>query len=215
MYTNKSTFSSRKRQIYPSRTKLVTALALGLILALGGCEDGFWESRAIRPFSIENDTTISLNGVIDSNTLEAFNEVLRQNPNTVWLVFHDAPGSEDDETNLQVGRRLYELGMHTRVAANGSIASGAVDLFLAGDLRQLGSNAQVGVHSWSTGQQEATDFPRDSEEHEPYIQYYQEIGMDSLLAHEFYFFTIEAAPAADIHWMTPQEILTYEIENPQ
>ncbi|MEL6538486.1 MAG: alpha/beta hydrolase [Bacteroidota bacterium] len=199
-----------------TRRSLLGVLAVLIFgSTLVSCDGELFEARAIRPFVIENDTTLSLNDVIDSNTLVAFEEALRQNPNTTWLIFYDAPGSEDDEINLQVGRRLHEMGLHTQVAEGGSIASGAVDLFLAGDVRLLEANARVGVHSWSTGSREATDFPRESEEHQPYIQYYQAIGMDSALASSFYFFTIEAAPAADIHWMTSAEIEAYEVENPE
>ena len=169
---------------------------------------------SIAPFSIENDSTISLNGVISSNTLNAFNEVLRQNPDTKWLIFKEAPGSEDDETNVRVGRKLRETGLNTHVEAGGFIASGAVDLFLAGTKRTLGVSTQVGVHSWSDGRNDATDFPMDSEEHQLFIQYYVDIGIRQQLAEDFYFFTINAAPADDIHWMTADEIALYEIESP-
>lgn len=166
----------------------------------------------IAPFAIENDSTISLDGVINSNTLNAFNEVIRQNPGTKWLIFQEAPGSEDDETNLQVGRKLHDLGLNTAVADEGLIASGAVDLFLAGDQRVLGENTQVGVHSWSDGNNEATHFPRESSEHLFFIDYYQDIGMTRQEAEDFYFFTINAAPADDIHWMTAAELEEFEIE---
>ena len=182
-------------------------------LALSSCNKDDSNS-SIEPFTVENDTTISLNGEIDSNTLNAFNTVLGQNPNTKWLIFKEAPGSNDDEVNVQVGRRLHALGIHTQVENNGLIASGAVDLFLAGNRRVLGENVMVGVHSWSDGRNEATDFPRDSEEHQLFIQYYRDIGMRQQLAEDFYFFTINAAPAADIHYMTQEEIELYEIENP-
>ena len=199
----------------PNTYRFPLYLLLATALGLTACDQEAWFEGDIAPFAIENDTTISIDGEINSNTLLAFEEVLDQNPNTRWLVFYEAPGSSDDEVNLQVGQRLHQEGIHTRVASGGSIASGAVDLFLAGDLRILEANAQVGVHSWSTGTREATDFPVDSEEHQPYIQYYQSIGMSEQLASDFYFFTINAAPAADIHWMTEAELTRYEIENPE
>ena len=191
------------------------SLFLGAILAFllaSACgDDEGYGSGSIAPFSIVDANTIRLNGVINSNTESAFDEVLRQNPDTELLIFGDAPGSEDDETNLRVGRKLFQLGLRTHVEDNGSIASGAVDLFLAGAERSLGSNARVGVHSWSDGNNEATDFPRDSEEHLFFIDYYVAIGFTRQRAEDFYFFTINAASADDIHWMTSTEIETYEI----
>ncbi|MEP1093673.1 MAG: hypothetical protein ABJG78_01110 [Cyclobacteriaceae bacterium] len=168
---------------------------------------------SIAPFSIVNDTTLSLNGDIDSKTLITFNEAIKRNPNTRLLIFKEAPGSEDDETNVKVGRRLHELTMNTHVENNGFIASGAVDLFLAGINRSLGENTKVGVHSWSDGTREATDFPRDSDEHQFFIRYYTDIGLSQQLAEDFYFFTIDAASAADVHWMTQSEIEKYSIAN--
>ncbi len=70
----------------------------------------------------------------------------------------------------------------------------------------------IGVHSWSDGANEATDFPRDSEVHLFFIDYYQDIGMTEQEAEEFYFFTINAASADDIHWMTDNEIARFQIE---
>ncbi|WP_462251795.1 hypothetical protein [Ekhidna sp.] len=167
--------------------------------------------RLIKPFAILNDTTIALNDDINRNSLKAFNEAIRQNPETTLLIFKEAPGSEDDEVNVQLGRSLRKLRLNTHVENNGFIASGAVDLFLAGINRSIGENAQVGVHSWSDGKREANEFSEDAEEHQLYIQYYIDIGIEEQLARDFYFFTINAAPAADIHWMTKDEIMRYSI----
>lgn len=194
--------------------KLLFSLLFSTSLLMACQDDDVKITESTTPFAIVNDTTISLNGVINSQTLNAFNAVLDQNPGTTWLIFKEAPGSEDDETNLQVGRRLYERGLNTLVEEGGLIASGAVDLFLAGNKRVLSQNTQVGVHSWSDGRHEATDFPRDSDEHQFFIRYYVDIGISQTLAEDFYFFTINSAPADDIHWMTAQEIDLYEIENP-
>ncbi|MCE7994710.1 MAG: alpha/beta hydrolase [Roseivirga sp.] len=192
--------------------KYYLGFALIFLLAFSACGDDDAGTTSIAPFSILNETTLVLNGVIDSNTDSAFDEALRQNPNTELIIFREAPGSDDDDTNLQVGRKLFQLGLRTQVEDNGLIASGAVDLFLAGSQRTLGANARVGVHSWSDGTSDATDFPRSSSEHLLYIDYYKSIGFSNQLAEDFYFFTINAAPADDIHWMTEAEIVTYQIE---
>ena len=69
----------------------------------------------------------------------------------------------------------------------------------------------MGVHSWSDGVVEAADLPRDHPDHQLYISYYQDIGFSAQWAEDFYFFTINAAPADDIHWMTSAEIAQYEM----
>lgn len=188
---------------------LTLALLAALTLSACGSDDG---PISLAPFAILNETTLVLDGEIDSNTERAFDEAIRQNPNTELLIFREAPGSSDDETNLKVGKKLFQLGLNTHVDDNGFIASGAVDLFLAGTKRTLGANTRVGVHSWSDGSNEATDFPRNSSEHLLFIDYYKAIGIEAQLAEDFYFFTINAATADDIHWMTAMEIDTYQIE---
>jgi len=70
------------------------------------------------------------------------------------------------------------------------------------------------VHSWSDGVNEATDFPVGDVNHLPYIDYYTSVGFSQQEAEDFYYFTINAAPAADIHWMTESEISEYGILKP-
>ncbi len=194
------------------KKKLYIGLGLILTLFVSACGDDDGSAISIAPFSIVNETTLMLDGVINSNTERAFDEALKQNPKTALLIFREAPGSEDDETNLRVGQKLFAAGLKTHVEDNGFIASGAVDLYLAGSVRTLGSNARVGVHSWSDGTREATDFPMNADEHIMFIDYYKAIGLSAQLARDFYFFTINAAPAAGIHWMTEDEIEAYNIK---
>ena len=61
---------------------------------------------------------------------------------------------------------------------------------------------------------EATDFPNDHENHKPYIDYYIEMGFSPSETEAFYFFTIHAAKADDIHWMTEEEIVQYRLLKP-
>jgi len=82
------------------------------------------------------------------------------------------------------------------------------DFFLAGARRVAAEGARIGVHSWSTGEgMEATEFPMDSTEHDRYLEYYREMGIPE----DFYWFTIQAAPADDMHYMTAEEIALYNI----
>jgi len=89
--------------------------------------------------------------------------------------------------------------------ATSQIDSGGVDLFLAGVERTMQDGARIGVHSWSDGTNDATDFPRDSLEHDQNRQYIEDmVGSD-----DFYWFTIEAAPASSIYEMTNDEIVRF------
>ncbi len=166
-------------------------------------------------FTIDaSGTTLTMNGEIQSNTLDEFNEFLASYPNIELINMGDVPGSNDDEVNFQVGQVLRENGINTHLLDNAEVASGGVDFFLAGVQRTRGNNTRLGVHSWSDGDgNEATDFPNSSSEHDANIEYHEDLGYSEQWAVDFYFFTINAAPAEDIHWMTEEEIDRFDIFN--
>jgi len=49
------------------------------------------------------------------------------------------------------------------------------------------------------------DLPPDDPEHDLYLDYYADIG----ISEDFYWFTLDAAPANSIHWMTAEEMDRY------
>ena len=168
-------------------------------------------------FEVPNQasTFAVLHGSIVTNTPQTIDNFIANFPNVTTLVFMQIPGSDDDDQNLIAGQKLRNRGyLHYLPAVmayddDAFIASGGVDLFIAGVSRVIDVGAEVGVHSWSDGTNEATDFPMNDPVHQPYINYYVAMGMTLQEATDFYFFTINAAPAADIHNMTEQEIVQY------
>ena len=151
-----------------------------------------------------------MNGEINSKTLDQFNEVIEDNPQISTLVEVDVPGSLDDDTMYQLVYRVRELGLNTHLRSDSRIYSGGVDLFLGGVERSIETGAELGVHSWSDGVNEAIDFPRGSPEHEAN----RKLIEDMLGSDAFYWFTIEAAPADAIHVMTSDEIARFGLITP-
>jgi hypothetical protein len=80
---------------------------------------------------------------------------------------------------------------------------------LAGVERSQGTNTMIGVHSWSDDYNIATDFPKGDPNHLPYIEYYKSVGFTQKDAEDFYYFTILAAPADNVHYMSDSEIQHY------
>lgn len=185
-----------------------------LFIACKSDDDTITDHSTVRVFDIftvqSDNETVIMNGEIKSRTLQDFNNMLTGYPGIKQIHMAEVPGSSDDEINLQVGAKVRQNGINTHILDNGLIASGGVDFFLAGVQRTRGNNTQIGVHSWADGSgNEATDYPSDSTEHLRYIQYYESIGYSNQWSRDFYFFTINAASAANIHWMTEAEITQY------
>lgn len=178
------------------------------------------------PLTFEVPSTDSkfaiLHGLIGSTTPEKAEAFLNTYPNVTTLVFTTIPGSEDDEANLKAAKALKEKGyIHYLPAVSAYvdaydfecfIASGGVDLFLSGTTRIVDDGAEVGVHAWADqDNKEATDFPVGDDVHQSYINYYIELGYSRADAEAFYYFTINAATAAEIHAMTNAELEQYNI----
>ncbi len=196
--------SSRWRRI----TKIAAVIALPVaVISMFGCEQiavVAMNQVTTTEFTVQGDQLL-MQGEINSKTLAQFEQVMEENPDINTLVELDVPGSLDDDTMIALAYRVRELGLNTHLTATSEIYSGGVDVFLAGVERTMEDGAKIGVHSWSDGTNEAKDFPRDAPEHEQNRLYIERmLGGDA-----FYWFTIYAAPADDIHVMTDAEIGEY------
>ena len=147
-----------------------------------------------------------MRGVIGATTPARVLEMLVLHPGVETLVLVDVPGSMDDIAMLRAARYVRRAGLGTHVPEDGEVASGGTDFFLSGVRRSAGEGARFGIHSWAGGPVAPLDLPRDHEEHDKYLDYYAEMGIPSA----FYWRTLEAAPAEDIHWMTPDELASFE-----
>lgn len=149
-----------------------------------------------------------LRGVLGTRT-PARVRTLLENPEVRIVVMSNVPGSDDDDGNLEAARLIYAANLGICVPDNGTIASGGVDFFLAGRTRALGENTFVGVHAW-LGQNgvDGSELPRSDPEHDFFLDYYADINVDP----DFYWFTLEAAPASSIHNMTDAERTTWAME---
>jgi hypothetical protein len=188
----------------------VTLMAVLIFITTSSCQKtGFLTRYGI--FHVENSTTASMNGTIGARSEKHFQNMMKNNPNIKLIVLEDCPGSKNDEVNLKLAKRIHDAGINTQLKSHSEIASGAVDLFLAGVERTMESGAKIGVHSWSGDGMEASELPESSTEHLLYINFYKSVGMTDQESRDFYFFTINAAKADDIHWMTAEEIELYNM----
>ncbi|EEE37029.1 hydrolase, alpha/beta fold family [Rhodobacteraceae bacterium KLH11] len=146
-------------------------------------------------------------GTIDHTTLDAFEDIIEENPDIKTLVLQNIEGSVDDDANVVFSRVVRAEGFDTVVPSDGLVASGGTDLFLAGNRRVLEPGACVGVHSWGGGGYVAADLPEGHPEHDRYLDYFDDINVDPA----FYWFTLDAAPEDEMHWMTAAEVNRFDM----
>lgn len=155
-------------------------------------------------FIVEGKTA-TVDGVICDGTPETFNQMLAKYPEINRLYLRDIEGSIDDVANLDLGRSIRKNGLTTVVDSGSHITSGGVDLYLSGKKRRWSEGAKIGVHAWSDGEKDGSEYPKSATEHEQYLSYYKDMGISS----DFYWFTLNAASAENMHYMTEQEIKKY------
>ena len=155
-------------------------------------------------FDIVGDKAL-MRGNITGDTPGEMLRLIFEHPEirTIELVY--VPGSLDDESCMRAIRYARAHGFDTEISSGGMVASGGTDFLLAGVNRSCEPGGMVGVHSWSWMGDDGNELPRDHEEHQAYLEFYRDMG----IGEEFYWFTLEAADADDIHWMTQKELQQY------
>lgn len=152
-----------------------------------------------------NENTAKVNGVLGKRFYKKLIKFHEEQPEVKNLILQDMPGSMNDEWNVKSCQFIHDSCFNTIVTDSSVIASGAVDLFISGNNRKVTPGAKIGVHSWRDLRKDGTDYPRDAEEHDLFIDFFDRIDMDT----SFYWYTLLAAPGDSIHWMTEDEIGHY------
>ena len=157
-------------------------------------------------FEVKGDIAY-MNGVIESGTPATVLELIFEHPEVKTIEMMNVPGSGDDVANLRASLYVRKFGLNTKVNSKSLIASGGSDFFLAGNKRTVEKGSIIGVHSWGGPGPAAADVPRDAEVHKKYLDYYEKVNIPT----EFYWYTLEAAPADGMHNMTEAEIEKYNV----
>ncbi|MCU7890364.1 MAG: hypothetical protein KZQ78_01635 [Candidatus Thiodiazotropha sp. (ex Ustalcina ferruginea)] len=155
---------------------------------------------------------LRLSGGLGTRTYNQVYDLVKNHPEVMTIVEGDISGSIHDDMNMQTGRLIRKSGLSTHLLSNSDIASGAVDLFCSGNQRTMEDGAVFGVHSWSDTEEgiEAGSLPVDSPLHNAQIVYFNEM-LGEPIGKDFYFFTINAAPAGEIYYMSRSEIESFGI----
>lgn len=162
-------------------------------------------------FEVRGEVAV-MSGTIGADFVHRVCDLFAEYPAVAAIEILDVPGSSTpgNET-LEGGLAIRAQDLDTYLPGDGQVESGGVDVFLAGRERTVADGGCLGVHSTEVdlgdGPVAAADLPRDDPEHEPFLEYFEAIGTPT----DFYWFTLEAAPPEGIHYLTPEEMVRYEV----
>lgn len=159
-------------------------------------------SRSGDPLAITVSGDVAyLDGITDGRSERAVPRLVAEHPNVKTLILRHVPGTRDVTSNYRLARSIREAGLNTKITSSSLIASGGVDLFLAGVERTAQCGARIGVHSWGSAGYDAQDVGWDT--HRAYSRdFLQDMGIDP----DFYDFRTKKAGSDEIHWMNKAEI---------
>lgn len=151
-------------------------------------------------------------GVIDHTALKRLKALMKKHPDIHTLELMNVEGSVDDLSNFKLCDYIRSKGLNTHVPAFGLIASGGTDLFAAGVKRTADKGAHIGVHTWATDNrfgnvETGAELSKKHPVHKPYLKYFKKMGIPEA----FYWFTLDAAPEDEIHWMSESELIQYKL----
>lgn len=173
---------------------------------VAGSDEALQPGASYGPFRLLDERRAALVGITDGDSPAQFAALVRDHPALATLELLDCPGTYDDLANLELGRMIRRAGLSTHVPSDGSVRSGAVELFLAGSTRRIDDGAEFAVHAWEDEDGlEATDFAADAPENRKYLAYYREMGMDEALAAAFYAMT-NSVPFERARWLDAAEM---------
>ena len=187
------------------RTQKIIAAGLIAIMFAVGIHGALQPDAGLLKFRAVDNMAYG-NGNTNGMSVAMVRDFLDENPQVDTLVMGKMPGTKDADMNTRIAREIRARGLKTHLPKNGFIASGAVDLFIAGTERTMDCGGMIGVHSWGiTGDRTGTISPktmgvdRRQKFHEKFLS---DMGIDPA----FYVFTREAAEPSQLHFMSPEEI---------
>lgn len=186
----------------------------GILIAIGAAVAIYGATRpdvGLLKFRVKDNIAYGYGGT-DDRSVAAVKKLMREHPYVDTLVFKKMPGTSDADMNLRLARDIRRRGLNTHIEVNSVIASGAVDLFLAGKRRTMECGALIGVHSWSISGARSTirispqDMGTDRRQ-----KYHEDFLTDMGINPSFYAFTRAAAEPEKIHYMSMDEIKRFDL----
>ncbi|MCI4662897.1 MAG: hypothetical protein MRY63_13885 [Neomegalonema sp.] len=191
---------------FPPALFLIALAAAGIF--------GWWWGESRDPqlqdmtLTTVSDNKLHIMGTLNERSYGEITGAIRNNPDIDTVVLHRVSGTIDADTNFRTALFIQERGLDVFLPSNARVASGATHIICAGRERIAEYGAQIGVHSWSAvGVPNAADLDRDSSAHRSHVEFFSQTECGE----RFFWFSQDAAPAQDIHWMSEDEMRDYRV----
>lgn len=172
-----------------------------------------WEAVQPRPdpdarfnLVVENTVAYAYGGT-DGNSFADVRQQLDANPQIDTIVLKNVPGTKHLGENTRIAQMIRARGINTHLENTSFIASGGVDLFLAGRTRTMECGAQIGVHSWQDSEGES---PRTLG-HDPIETRMERFHASLDIDPEFYAFARDAAPHQSLYFLSRKDLERFNL----
>lgn len=179
-------------------------LLVGLLIAFGAAiavNGAMQPDVGLLKFKAKGGYAYGFGGT-DDRSVSMVKKFLNEHPEVHTLVLKKMPGTKNVTMNMRIAREIRKRGLNTHLENDSFIASGAVDLFLAGNERTMECRALIGVHSWSSGKFYYPAKIGHDPEQKKHEKFLKEMGIDPA----FYAFTRDAALPSDMYYLSHEEI---------
>lgn len=136
----------------------------------------------------------------------SYNDILaqlEQNPQIDTIILRHVAGTYHLGVNNRIAQLIRSRGIKTRLEKRSFVASGGVDLFLAGVERTMECGARLAVHSW---RDERTGVTPDQLSSDPLerlmIDFHHSLGIGP----DYYPFTRNAAPHDKLYYLSQDDV---------
>ena len=191
------------------KQQIIAAICFGIVLIMA-ISARLQPQDGLLAFEV-NGTRAFGNGVTKTDSAGVVRKLMRDHPEVTTLVMQYMPGTQNADANLKIAYDIRRGGLSTHLQSGSFIASGAVDLFLAGESRTMDCGAKIGVHSWAISGPKGGNFNPKSmgSDSRQRIQerFLRAMGIDPA----FYAFTRDAAGPDDIYILNPEDIARFGI----
>jgi hypothetical protein len=194
--------------IPPRRRSPIAVLVVLLLAAMF-----VWEALQPRPdpdarFNLVVEDTIAYAyGGTDHHSFADVRRQLDENPQLETIVLRNVPGTTHLGENTRIAQMIRARGLNTRLESTSFIASGGVDLFLAGQERTMECGARIGVHSW---QDQDGDSPRTLG-YDPIEERMERFHASLDVDPDFYAFARDAAPHSALYLLSRDDLERFDL----